>query len=88
MIPIILGTDEMVYNSLPEDLQCYVPMIQKCPYNREKEGGKVGYLTINEGYIDNAQTMTQCRQGLHIESPGLFYNTSTTVCPTEYKHEQ
>ena len=65
MLPFIFGSKE----SLPGDLQCYHSLIEKCPYMRE-EIGKVGYLTVHESHVD--ATKAQRREGLHIESPGVF----------------
>jgi len=65
MMPFIFGSKD----SLPEDLQCYHPLIQQCPYMAD-EIGNVGYLTVHESYVDAKQT--QRRSGLHIESPGSF----------------
>lgn len=68
MLPFIFGNKE----SLPKDLQCYHSMIEQCPYMRD-EIGKVGYLTVHESYVD--VTKAQRREGLHIESPGVFQDT-------------
>ena len=65
MMPFVFGNKA----SLPEELQCYYDMIEKCPYDKE-ESGKVGYLTVHESYV-NAEK-AQRREGLHIESPGVF----------------
>jgi hypothetical protein len=65
MMPIRFGD----ITSLPEDLRCYYYLIEQCPYAKE-EIGQVGYLTVHESYV-TADT-TQRRQGLHIESPGVF----------------
>jgi hypothetical protein len=47
MMPFILGSKD----SLPDDLMCYYPLIEQCPYMAD-EIGKVGYLTVHESYID------------------------------------
>mmetsp|Transcript_7831 Transcript_7831/g.18867 ORF Transcript_7831/g.18867 Transcript_7831/m.18867 type:complete len:346 (-) Transcript_7831:2773-3810(-) len=65
MLPFILGRKD----SLPEDLQCYYPLIAECPCNFD-EFGFVGYLTVHESFVD--ATKAQRREGLHIESPGFF----------------
>eukprot|EP00526_Cylindrotheca_closterium_P000475 CAMPEP_0113651054 /NCGR_PEP_ID=MMETSP0017_2-20120614/27202_1 /TAXON_ID=2856 /ORGANISM="Cylindrotheca closterium" /LENGTH=373 /DNA_ID=CAMNT_0000563677 /DNA_START=73 /DNA_END=1194 /DNA_ORIENTATION=+ /assembly_acc=CAM_ASM_000147 len=65
MLPFIFGSKE----SLPDDLQCYHTLIEQCPYMAD-EVGKVGYLTVHESYVD--ATKAQRREGLHIESPGVF----------------
>lgn len=65
MMPFIFGNKE----SLPDDLQCYYPMIQQCPYMAD-DVGKVGFLTVHESYISSGSA--QRREGLHIESPGIF----------------
>ena len=65
MMPFILGDQD----SLPENLQCYHPLIEQCPYVME-EVGKVAYLTVHESFVKVGDA--QRRQGLHIESPGIF----------------
>jgi hypothetical protein len=65
MMPFVFGDKE----SLPDDLQCYFPLIERCQYMQE-DSGKVGYLTVHESYIDVGEA--QRREGLHIESPGVF----------------
>eukprot|EP00980_Cylindrotheca_fusiformis_P007915 scaffold1696_cov166-Cylindrotheca_fusiformis.AAC.1 len=45
MMPFIFGDKE----SLPDDLQCYYPLIQQCPYMTD-DTGEVGYLTVHESY--------------------------------------
>jgi hypothetical protein len=65
MMPFIFGNK----SSLPDDLQCYHELIEQCPYMRD-EIGKVGYLTVHESYVDVGRA--QRREGLHIESPGVF----------------
>jgi hypothetical protein len=65
MMPFRLGDK----SSLPDDLQSYHELIEKCPY-MEDEIGKVGYLTVHECYVDVGEA--QRREGLHIESPGVF----------------
>mmetsp|Transcript_26977 Transcript_26977/g.45998 ORF Transcript_26977/g.45998 Transcript_26977/m.45998 type:complete len:397 (-) Transcript_26977:185-1375(-) len=65
MMPFIFGDKD----SLPDDLQCYFPLIEKCPYMKD-DIGKVGYLTVHESYVDIGEA--QRREGLHIESPGVF----------------
>jgi hypothetical protein len=65
MMPFIFGNK----SSLPDDLQCYHELIEQCPYMRD-EIGKVGYLTVHESYVDVGKA--QRREGLHIESPGVF----------------
>jgi len=65
MMPFIFGQKD----SLPDNLQCYHPLIEQCPYMKD-EAGNVGYLTVHESYIDVGEA--QRREGLHIESPGVF----------------
>eukprot|EP00591_Stephanopyxis_turris_P000183 CAMPEP_0195521074 /NCGR_PEP_ID=MMETSP0794_2-20130614/17892_1 /TAXON_ID=515487 /ORGANISM="Stephanopyxis turris, Strain CCMP 815" /LENGTH=475 /DNA_ID=CAMNT_0040650541 /DNA_START=55 /DNA_END=1482 /DNA_ORIENTATION=- len=65
MMPFIFGD----ISSLPPSLQCYFPLIEQCPYLAE-ETGKVGFLTVHESWVDAGSA--QRRQGLHIESPGVF----------------
>jgi hypothetical protein len=70
MMPFILGSRE----SLPQGLQCYHDLIEKCPYVRE-EVGRVAYLTVHESYVEAGHT--QRRPGLHIESPGVFRDATS-----------
>jgi hypothetical protein len=65
MMPFIFGDK----NSLPDDLKCYFRLIEMCPYMKD-DLGKVGYLTVHESYVDVGEA--QRREGLHIESPGVF----------------
>jgi len=65
MMPFIFGDS----SSLPDNLQCYHNLIECCPY-LDEEIGKVGYLTVHEGYIE--ADSAQRREGLHIETPGIF----------------
>lgn len=67
MMPFLLGNRE----SLPDDLQCYHPLIESCLYERETDLGTVAYLTVHESIRVEAGK-TQRRPGLHIESPGVF----------------
>ena len=69
MMPFELGN----MDSLPDELQCYYPLIDACPFFRE-EFGKVAYLTVHESTRVEAGE-TQRRPGLHIESPGVFADT-------------
>jgi len=69
MMPFIFGSKE----SLPDNLQCYHKLIEQCPYMSE-EIGNIGYLTVHESYVD--ATKAQRREGLHIESPGIFQDAS------------
>jgi len=71
MLPFIFGDKE----SLPGNLQCYHPLIERCPYLKE-DIGQVGYLTVHESYVDVGKA--QRREGLHIESPGIDANTAFT----------
>ena len=66
MLPFILGDK----GSLPDDLQCYYPLIDACPFYRE-DFGKVAYLTVQESAAVE-QGKTQRRPGLHIEAPGVL----------------
>lgn len=70
MMPFELGNKQ----SLPDDLQCYYPLIDACPFLHE-EFGKVAYLTVHESAHCEAGG-TQRRPGLHIESPGVFADKS------------
>lgn len=64
MMPFVLGQKE----SLPDSLKPYHErIIERCPYDSDDEG-KVAYLTVMEGYVEEGTT--QRRPGLHIEAPG------------------
>ncbi len=63
MMPFIFGDKE----SLPDNLQCYFPLIEQCPYMAD-EVGKVGFITVHESYVVAVES--QRRSGLHIEAPG------------------
>lgn len=63
MMPFIIGD----IHTLPEELKCYYPLIETCPYDDE-EIGEVGYLTVHESFVEKDDA--QRRQGLHIEAPG------------------
>jgi hypothetical protein len=63
MMPFIFGDKE----SLPDNLRCYFPLIEQCPYMAD-EIGKVGFLTVHESYVVAGES--QRRSGLHIEAPG------------------
>lgn len=76
MMPFILGNKE----SLPQDLQCYYPLIDACPFCVE-DFGKVAYLTVKESMVEQGQT--QRRPGLHIESPGA----TLSLCSFEPGYE-
>lgn len=58
-------------NTLPYNLQNYIPIIQKC-LETQSIINKTMYLTIQESIVSNGQT--QRRSGLHIESPNLNYD--------------
>ena len=60
MMPFIIGD----YGSIPEEYKSYVPILQKCKVN-ESEIGKVGYLSINESFVD--VNKAQRRTGIHTE---------------------
>jgi len=66
MMPFVMGD----IHSLPEDLQCYFPILSRCPIMEDEELGKVCYLTVQEGWVGRGDT--QRRGGLHIEAPGQF----------------
>lgn len=55
--------------SLPKHLCRYHSLIEACPYSKS-EKGKVGYLTVHEGYVHAGET--QRPAGLHIQRPGMF----------------
>lgn len=71
MMPFIMGDKD----SLPDDIQCYYEgVIQKCPISLS-EVGRVGFLTISEGFINADQT--QRREGVHIECSTVSLKTKT-----------
>jgi hypothetical protein len=79
MMPFMFGDK----TSLPEELQCYFRLIEKCPY-LEDELGKVGYLTVHESYVD--ASAAQRREGIHIEAPGVFSNESSSMFSPAPEH--
>lgn len=60
MMPFIIG-DEF---SIPEEFRHYSEMISACPVSAD-EIGKVGYLTIHEGIVNEHES--QRRPGVHTE---------------------
>ena len=61
---------------LPKYLEEYwLLLIKKCPIG-DDDIGKVGYLTIQEGFFDKSNS--QMRLGIHIEKPGKLI-----LCETE-----
>ncbi|KAJ1557768.1 hypothetical protein HK405_015221, partial [Cladochytrium tenue] len=66
MMPIVMGQ----HASLPDKCKRYSAIINRCLFHCPEEAGKVGYLTIHEGYVEPGSS--QRRPGLHIESPGYF----------------
>jgi len=70
MMPFILSRD-FASCKLPEYLKPYWnDLIQHC-YIQPDELTKVGYLTIQESYVDT--NASQRRPGIHTESPGILY---------------
>ncbi|PZR79399.1 MAG: hypothetical protein DI537_41105 [Stutzerimonas stutzeri] len=61
MMPFIMGDA----SSIPADLHDYLPMIDACPIG--DEAGKVGYLTIDERFVERG---THRRAGVHTEGFG------------------
>jgi hypothetical protein len=65
MMPFVMGDD----STIPEECKGYIPIIQECLRSRHhfdsSEIGKVGYLTIQEGFINEGDT--QRRPGLHTD---------------------
>ena len=67
--------------SIPDEYQHYWPLISECPlpdnssWSRRmrvpSEIGKVGYLTIHEGFV--AEGIAQRRSGIHVDMPCLIY---------------
>ncbi|OQS05055.1 hypothetical protein THRCLA_02765 [Thraustotheca clavata] len=62
MMPFFIGD----LNSLPKECRRYDQILREC-FWRCGETGKVGYLTIHEGFVQ-ANT-SQRRPGLHVEAP-------------------
>ncbi|KAJ1569744.1 hypothetical protein HK405_003046, partial [Cladochytrium tenue] len=65
-----LATSSSRSTSLPDKCKRYSALINRCLYHCPDEAGKVGYLTVQEGYVEPGAS--QRRPGLHIESPGYF----------------
>lgn len=63
MMPFVMGDA----SSVPEELRDYLPLIDACDVS-DSEIGKVGYLTIDERYID--ETGAHRRPGIHTEGFG------------------
>jgi len=61
MMPIIMGD----HKSIPNPFRDYIPMINMCMQHKKEEMGKVGYLTIDEKYVQAGQSHR--RGGLHVE---------------------
>ena len=72
MMPFIIGDK----SSLPSDLHCYYDCIEKCPLS-EKEYGQVGYLTVQEGFVEAEEA--QRRTGLHIGTPGAVIDEKSAM---------
>ncbi|KAJ1549341.1 hypothetical protein HK405_005062 [Cladochytrium tenue] len=66
MLPIVMG----FHSSLPDKCKRYSSIINRCLQHCPEEEGVVGYLTIQEGYVEPGAS--QRRPGLHIESPGYY----------------
>lgn len=60
MMPIVLGDT----SSIPRDLRQYAEIINTCPISKS-EYGKVGYLSIQESFVNQGQS--QRRGGIHTE---------------------
>jgi len=76
MLPFVFGDK----SSLPLELQCYHDLIEACPYKYAgDETGKVGYLTVHEGFVKAGQA--QRREGLHIEAPGGLEDGTAAFSP-------
>ncbi|KAJ1549342.1 hypothetical protein HK405_005063 [Cladochytrium tenue] len=66
MLPIVMGS----HASLPDKCKRYSSIINLCLQHCPDEEDAVGYLTIQEGYVEPGAS--QRRPGLHIESPGYY----------------
>ncbi|KAJ1549343.1 hypothetical protein HK405_005064 [Cladochytrium tenue] len=66
MLPIVMGS----HSSLPDKCKRYSSIINRCLHHSRDEEGAVGYLTIQEGFVEPGAS--QRRPGLHIESPGYY----------------
>lgn len=76
MLPFIFGDK----SSLPPELRCYYDLIEKCPYKYTgNETGKVGYLTVHEGFVQAGDA--QRREGLHIETPSVVDDGTAAFTP-------
>ncbi|KAI9327833.1 hypothetical protein DFJ73DRAFT_964656 [Zopfochytrium polystomum] len=72
MLPIEMGH----YCSLPLKCRRYSGVIDLCLLHCREEVGKVGYLTIDEGWVEPDET--QRRPGLHIEAHCDVLETGAT----------
>ncbi|KAJ1533288.1 hypothetical protein HK405_000580, partial [Cladochytrium tenue] len=69
MLPIVMG----VHSSLPDKCKRYSNLINLCLARCPDEVGKIGYLTILEGFVEPGGSATQsCPSNLHIESPASY----------------
>ncbi|KAJ1556281.1 hypothetical protein HK405_003359 [Cladochytrium tenue] len=66
MLPIIMGQ----HSSLPDKCKRYSDLINQCLQHCPDEVGKVGYLTVQECWVEPGDS--QRRPGVHIESPVFF----------------
>ncbi|KAI9326817.1 hypothetical protein DFJ73DRAFT_964981 [Zopfochytrium polystomum] len=68
MLPIVLGDAR----TLPRKCRRYATLVERCLAHCVDEAGKVGYLTVHEGFVD-ASGEPQRRPGAHVEAPGGYF---------------
>ncbi|KAJ3141902.1 hypothetical protein HK100_005816 [Physocladia obscura] len=71
MMPFVMGHT----NTLPDNCKRYAKLIDACIRRVSHEEDKVGYLTVQESWVEPGNT--QRRPGLHVETPGILKLGST-----------
>ena len=81
MMPFKMITDSFESSKLPDYLHGYWDIIKYCINNDKSQYGKIGYLTIQESYIE--PNKTHRRSGIHVETPGtmrLYKSNDSVYC--------
>ncbi|KAI9327163.1 hypothetical protein DFJ73DRAFT_142788 [Zopfochytrium polystomum] len=66
MLPIVMGVDR----SVPDKCKRYCQIINRCLQHCPWKASKVGYLTIQEGFVDVGKP--QRSPGIRVEAPGCY----------------
>ena len=94
MMPFVMGRT-FAECQLPDNIEPYWGMIERClcypSVRRYSEIGKVGYLTIQESFVE--ENSSQRRPGIHTENPGKVFieeiggneNMTNKVCSISVK---